>query len=37
MKRLKEKFQKSRYSQYKIPTKYLHQGFDYIKEVFERI
>ena len=20
-----------------IPTKYLHQGFDYIKEVFERI
>ena len=37
MKILKEKFQKSRYSQYKIPTKYLHQGFNYIKEVFERI
>lgn len=37
MKRLKEKFQKSCYSQYKIPTKYLHQGFDYIREVFEKI
>ncbi|ASF43474.1 MULTISPECIES: hypothetical protein [Capnocytophaga] len=35
--RLKRILQKSIHSQYMIPTKYLHQGFNYIKEIFEKI